>query len=66
VRYTILVLFVAIDRIAFTDHVALGNETEAGLTLKLHADLHEWDLNTFVEAIPDLDLPRQTEFARKE
>lgn len=48
------------------DHVALGNETEAGLTLKLHADLHEWDLSKFVEASPDLDLPRQTEFARKE
>lgn len=48
------------------DHVALGNEIEAGLTLKLHADLHEWNLTTFVDAIPDLDLPRQTEFARKE
>jgi hypothetical protein len=48
------------------DHIALGNETEAGLTLKLHADLHEWDLSKYVEAVPDLDLPRQTEFARKE
>ncbi|GAA6011108.1 hypothetical protein JCM11491_006730, partial [Sporobolomyces phaffii] len=49
-----------------TYHIALGNETEAGLTLKLHADLHEWDLAKSVEAEPDLDLPRQTEFARKE
>ncbi|GAA5856905.1 hypothetical protein JCM8547_008456 [Rhodosporidiobolus lusitaniae] len=49
-----------------TYHSALGNETEAGLTLKLHADLHEWDLTNFVDALPDLDLPRQTEFARKE
>ncbi|GAA5897476.1 guanine nucleotide exchange factor DCK1 [Sporobolomyces salmoneus] len=49
-----------------TYHIALGNETEAGLTLKLHADLHEWDLSKSVEAVPDLDLPRQTEFARKE
>ncbi|GAA5959558.1 hypothetical protein JCM3765_002370 [Sporobolomyces pararoseus] len=49
-----------------TYHIALGNETEAGLTLKLHADLHEWDLSKFVDAVPDLDLPRQTEFARKE
>ncbi|GAA5913444.1 hypothetical protein JCM6882_001962 [Rhodosporidiobolus microsporus] len=47
-------------------HAALGNETEAGLTLKLHADLHDWSLTKFVEALPDLDLPRQTEFARKE
>jgi hypothetical protein len=48
------------------DHAALGNETEAGLTLKLHADLHDWSLTKFVDALPDLDLPRQTEFARKE
>lgn len=47
-------------------HASLGDHTEAGLTLKLHADLHEWDLATFVEPLPDLDLPRQTEFARKE
>jgi dedicator of cytokinesis protein 3 len=47
-------------------HAFSGNETEAGLTLKLHADIYAWDLSTFVEAIPDLDLPRQTEFARKE
>lgn len=47
-------------------HALLGNETEAGLTLKLHADIYVWDLSTFVDAIPDLDLPRQTEFARKE
>ncbi|CEQ42400.1 SPOSA6832_04218 [Sporobolomyces salmonicolor] len=49
-----------------TYHVALASHTEAGLTLKLHADLHQWDLSTFVDALPDLDLPRQTEFARKE
>lgn len=49
-----------------TYHVALGNETEAGLTLKLHADLHSWNLNAYLEPIPELDLPRQTEFARKE
>ncbi|GAA5859498.1 hypothetical protein JCM1840_004642 [Sporobolomyces johnsonii] len=49
-----------------TYHVALGSHTEAGLTLKLHADLHRWDLSTFVDPLPDLDLPRQTEFARKE
>ncbi|KAH8918163.1 hypothetical protein BT69DRAFT_1354118 [Atractiella rhizophila] len=47
-------------------HVASGNETEAGLTLKLHADLHSWDFNTFCDPIPDLRLPRQSDFARKE
>ncbi|KAM0753228.1 hypothetical protein T439DRAFT_342381 [Meredithblackwellia eburnea MCA 4105] len=49
-----------------TYHVALGHETEAGLTLKLHADLHTWDTSVFLDAIPELELPRQTEFARKE
>lgn len=44
----------------------MGNETEAGLTLKLHADLHNWNISNFLDPIPDLDLPRQTEFARKE
>lgn len=39
---------------------------EAALTLKLHADLHEWNLMTFVEPLPDLDLPKQSSFVRKE
>lgn len=39
---------------------------EAALTLKLHADLHEWNLMTFVDPLPDLDLPRQSSFVRKE
>ena len=39
---------------------------EAALTLKLHADLHEWKLMTFVDPLPDLDLPRQSSFVRKE
>ena len=47
-------------------HVVRSNHVEAALTLKLHADLHEWDLSTFVEPLPDLELPHQTEFARKE
>ncbi|GAA5899842.1 hypothetical protein JCM8208_004581 [Rhodotorula glutinis] len=47
-------------------HIARGNHVEAALTLKLHADLHEWDLSSFVDPLPHLDLPRQTEFARKE
>lgn len=47
-------------------HVSLGHETEAGLTLKLWADLHTFDTTKIVVAVPDLNLPRQTEFARKE
>ncbi|MBW0469397.1 hypothetical protein O181_009112 [Austropuccinia psidii MF-1] len=47
-------------------HIAHGNHVEAGLAMKLHADLHEWDLNTIEEPIPELSLPRQTSFARKE
>ncbi|GAA6012300.1 hypothetical protein JCM10207_002794 [Rhodosporidiobolus poonsookiae] len=59
-------IFVRYVQKLVTYHAALGNETEAGLTLKLHADLHEWNLSTFVDPLPELDLPRQTEFARKE
>ncbi|KAG8705728.1 hypothetical protein FRC08_001495 [Ceratobasidium sp. 394] len=47
-------------------HLGSENYVEAALTLKLHADLHEWDLHAFVEALPELDLPRQSQFARKE
>ncbi|UZJ54324.1 hypothetical protein CBS101457_003644 [Exobasidium rhododendri] len=47
-------------------HLENHNYVEAGLTLKLHADLHTWELNEFVEPVPDLDLPRQSHFARKE
>ncbi|KAI8452969.1 hypothetical protein BY996DRAFT_6415054 [Phakopsora pachyrhizi] len=47
-------------------HEACGNFVEAGLALRLHADLHQWDLNAVVEAIPELSLPKQTSFYRKE
>ncbi|PWN43738.1 hypothetical protein IE81DRAFT_67371 [Ceraceosorus guamensis] len=47
-------------------HLENRNYVEAALTLKLHADLHSWDMDNFVEPIPDLDLPRQSHFARKE
>jgi len=39
---------------------------EAALTLKLHSDLHEWDLYTFVPPMEDLGLPQQSQFHRKE
>ncbi|ELU37716.1 cytoplasmic protein [Rhizoctonia solani AG-1 IA] len=47
-------------------HLNSENYVEAALTLKLHADLHEWDMHAYVEALMELDLPRQSQFARKE
>ncbi|SOV06607.1 related to dedicator of cytokinesis protein 3 [Ustilago sp. UG-2017a] len=47
-------------------HLENHNYVEAALTLKLHADLHSWDMDSFVEPISELDLPRQSHFARKE
>lgn len=47
-------------------HLATQNYVEAALTLKLHADLHTWDLNTFVPPMEDLGLPQQSHFHRKE
>ncbi|TDL26056.1 cytoplasmic protein [Rickenella mellea] len=47
-------------------HLQSQNYVEAALTLKLHSDLHEWDLVNFVEPMEDLGLPRQSQFHRKE
>lgn len=47
-------------------HLQSQNYVEAALTLRLHSDLHEWDLNSFVEPMEDLGLPRQSHFHRKE
>ncbi|KAF6760011.1 cytoplasmic protein [Ephemerocybe angulata] len=47
-------------------HLQSQNYVEAALTLKLHADLHEWDLNAFVPPMEDLGLPQQSHFHRKE
>lgn len=47
-------------------HVASGQFTEAGLTLKLHADLYTFDPATLASAIPDLDFQEQSDFNRKE
>lgn len=47
-------------------HLQSQNYVEAALTLKLHSDLHEWDLNTFVGPMEDLGLPQQSQFHRKE
>ena len=42
------------------------NYTEAGLALRLHADLYEWDPSTMVEALREPICPSQTAFDRKE
>jgi hypothetical protein len=47
-------------------HIQSQNYVEAALTLQLHSDLHEWDLHTFVPAMEELGLPRQSHFHRKE
>lgn len=47
-------------------HVASGQLTEAGLTLKLHADLYTFDPASVAPAVPELNLPEQSEFNRKE
>ncbi|CAO1614916.1 unnamed protein product [Sympodiomycopsis kandeliae] len=47
-------------------HLTNQNFVEAALTLKLHADLHSWDMDSFVEPIEELSLPRQSQFARRE
>ena len=43
----------------------LHNKTEAGLALRLHADLYTWDL-TIVKPLTDPALPEQSSFDRKE
>ncbi|GEM10501.1 dedicatorof cytokinesis 3/4/5 [Rhodotorula toruloides] len=46
-------------------HLAAGNFVEAGLTLKLHADLYDWNTAASLDPAPDLNLSKQTEFARR-
>ncbi|KAF8840035.1 hypothetical protein BDN67DRAFT_969174 [Paxillus ammoniavirescens] len=47
-------------------HLQSQNYVEAALTLKLHSDLHDWDLYSFVPPMEDLGLPQQSQFHRKE
>ncbi|KAM5351865.1 hypothetical protein ACJ41O_004588 [Fusarium nematophilum] len=42
------------------------NHSEAGLALRLHADLYEWDPTSQTPALPDPEFPAQTQFERKE
>lgn len=43
-----------------------NNLTEAGLALRMHADLYEWDHSKQVHEIAEPHLPSQTAFERKE
>ncbi|KAF2023908.1 hypothetical protein EK21DRAFT_79883 [Setomelanomma holmii] len=42
------------------------NFTEAGLALRLHAELYEWDPNVTVDPLTDPSFPPQSSFERKE
>lgn len=42
------------------------NHAEAGLALRLHAELYEWDPNRQTDAMTDPEYPSQTHFERKE
>ncbi|CAD6445209.1 3558dd32-0b9c-4e2e-a3e9-d8d914c3c568 [Sclerotinia trifoliorum] len=43
-----------------------GNHTEAGLALRLHADLYQWDPSKLLPPLDDPDFPAQSHFDRKE
>ncbi|KAJ3216887.1 hypothetical protein HDU67_008794 [Dinochytrium kinnereticum] len=48
-------------------HLSVGNNLEAALTLKLHADLLPWSLSIHVDPVPEYGFPKwQTSFERKE
>lgn len=42
------------------------NSTEAGLALRLHADLYEWDPTKIIPPLVDPEFPAQSQFERKE
>lgn len=44
----------------------MGNHTEAGLALRLHADLYSWDPAVITPALLEPDYPEQSHFERKE
>lgn len=46
--------------------VEARNHAEAGLTLRLHADLYDWDPSKMTPALADPKLPNQSHFDRKE
>ncbi|KAF1991405.1 hypothetical protein K402DRAFT_450343 [Aulographum hederae CBS 113979] len=42
------------------------NYTEAGLAVRLHAELYDWDTTTALESLTEPEFPSQTAFERKE
>ncbi|KAK5632468.1 hypothetical protein RRF57_008182 [Xylaria bambusicola] len=44
----------------------IGYHTEAGLAIRLHADLYDWDPATLTPALPEPLFPEQSHFERKE
>lgn len=54
------------SRLVLQLHLENRNYVEAALTLKLYADLMSWDMDALLEAEPELGLPKQSHFARKE
>ncbi|KAI0420378.1 SH3 domain-containing protein [Xylaria grammica] len=44
----------------------IGNPTEAGLALRLHADLYDWDPTTITPALSEPNFLEQSHFERKE
>ena len=58
--------FDSVSKTTLQMHLQSTNYVEAALTLKLHAEMHEWDLTSFVEPMEDLGLPQQSQFHRKE
>lgn len=57
--------------IRYVHHLAtlqrgIGNHTEAGLALRLHADLYDWGPDTLTPALSEPAFPEQSHFERKE
>lgn len=46
--------------------VEANNHTEAGLALRMHAELYEWDPNVAVDPLTEPNMPPQSAFERKE
>ncbi|CAO3686244.1 unnamed protein product [Rhizopus stolonifer] len=47
-------------------HIDSGNFIEAALTLRFHANLLHWDSRNKLPEVPELSLPSQSSFSRKE
>ncbi|KAI1819061.1 SH3 domain-containing protein [Xylaria intraflava] len=54
-----------VHQLATLQH-GIGNHTEAGLALRLHADLYDWDPTTLTPALSEPNFPQQSHFERKE